>query len=269
MRIALFGPGRAGTAVCLAARRAGHTVVSVTGRRPEATNAAAVLLASTALTPRDPITDADLLIIAVRDDAIESVAAEIDPNAPAVVHLSGAVGLQALRSLAERGVRVGSLHPLQTLPDPQTGAEALSGSWMAVTTSSAELRTELEVLARSIGAVPFALADDNKALYHAAAAAAANFPLAVLTMAKALEEKAGVPWEAARPLVEAVVANAFDIGPRAALTGPVARGDVGTVRRQLSAVAAAAPEWHDLFSQMVTATARIAGTSDQIGGLEP
>ena len=78
-------------------------------------------------------------------------------------------------------------------------------------------------------------------------------------MARDLFGAAGVPFAAARPLVEAVVANAFELGPRPSLTGPVARGDVETVQDQLNAVAAEAPQWLGTFSTIVLFLARIAG----------
>jgi predicted short-subunit dehydrogenase-like oxidoreductase (DUF2520 family) len=134
----------------------------------------------------------------------------------------------------------------------------LRGAWMAVTASE-PLRSELYDLAESLGAHPFDLEDDAKAVYHAAAAAAANFPLAALVMAKDLFDAAGVPFAAAQPLVEAVVSNVFTLGPRPSLTGPVARGDVATVRTQLDAVAVAAPQWFGTFSSLVLHLARIAG----------
>ena len=82
-------------------------------------------------------------------------------------------------------------------------------------------------------------------------------------MAEDLFGEAGVPWRAARPLVEAVVANAFDLGPRAALTGPVARGDVETVAAQLRAVDADLPQWRPAFARFVEALAKLAGRSEQ------
>ena len=92
-------------------------------------------------------------------------------------------------------------------------------------------------------------------------------PIAALAVANDLFDAAGVPFEAAKPLVEAIVANAFDLGPEAALTGPVARGDGETVAAQLAAVAAHRPEWEQAFRWFVSATADVAGTTDQLGDL--
>jgi predicted short-subunit dehydrogenase-like oxidoreductase (DUF2520 family) len=133
-----------------------------------------------------------------------------------------------------------------------------------VTTDDDPLADRLFALASSLGAHPFELADEQKPLYHAAAAAAANFPLTALAMAERLFTAAGVDFAAAGPLTAAVVANAARLGPMAALTGPVARGDVGTVRAQVAAVAAAAPDLVEHFVALVRATAAVAGTTEVV-----
>jgi predicted short-subunit dehydrogenase-like oxidoreductase (DUF2520 family) len=138
--------------------------------------------------------------------------------------------------------------------------ERLSGSWVAITTDDDLLGDRLFALAASLGCHPFELADENKPLYHAAAAAAANFSLTALAMSRRLFAAAGVDFAAVGPLIDAVVANAVAMGPEAALTGPVARGDVGTIRAQVAAVREAAPDLAEHFIAMVRATAAIAGT---------
>lgn len=267
MRITLVGPGRAGTALALAARAAGHDIVAVLARRPEAAAEAGARLGGSRTSALDGgLPESDLAVIATRDDAIETVASRLAAGAvgaEAIVHLSGLTSVTALGPLAQRGAAIGSFHPLQTLPTPDVGAERLPGAWIAVTTSNALLRERLHAFAVSLAAHPFDLADEAKPSYHAAAAAAANFPLAALGMAADLFRSAGVPFEAARPLVEAVVANAFELGPREALTGPVARGDVGTVEEQMWAVAEAAPEWLQGFRVFVGELARISNRSDE------
>ena len=223
-----------------------------------------------AITIGEPIPPVDLVLIAVRDNAIADVAAMLAPlvgDVGAAVHLSGATPVAALAPLAAAGLDTGSFHPLQTLPSPDTGADRLRGAWVAVT-AVPPLRETLHALAASFGGRPFDLEDDHKATYHAAAAAAANFPLAALAVSHDLFAAAGVPFEAAQPLVEAVVANAFEHGPRHSLTGPVARGDVGTVAAQLAAVAEEVPEWEAAFRSFVAATADVAGTAEQFQELE-
>ncbi len=171
--------------------------------------------------------------------------------------------MTALAPVAATGVQTGSMHPLQTFPDAQRGAARLDGSWMAVTADE-PLRSLLHEFAVSIGCHPFDLNDDVKPLYHAAAAAAANYTLTTLDLSLALFEAAGVPFEAAHPLIEAIIANAFDLGPAGALTGPVARGDVSTVAAQVAAIRDAIPQAEELFVDLTRSTAALAGTSDEI-----
>ncbi len=265
MRIALVGPGRAGMALALALARAGHEVVAVAAREPERANEAAASFDASPLSIGETLPAVDLVVIAVRDRAIATVAAALAPvvvDAGGVVRESGATPVAALAPIAAVGVDTGSFHPLQTLPEPEAGAERLDGAWVAVT-ASPPLRRVLHELALSFGGRPFDLDDEHKATYHAAATAAANFPLAALSVASELFTAAGVPFDAARPLVEAVVANAFERGPAQSLTGPVARGDVGTVSAQLAAVAEEAPRWESAFRSFVAATADVAGTSEE------
>ncbi len=272
MRLIVVGPGRAGMALATAAAHAGHVVVSIVGRDVDHAAAAARSVDATALGVRDPLPAADLMVIAVRDDAIIPVATQLasvmstrgEVPVSNAVHLSGLAGLDTLAPLEDVGLAVGSLHPLQTLPDAEHGAARLAGAWIGITAPDG-LAARLEDFTADLGAHPFRIGDDEKPLYHAAAAAAANFPLAALTMAFDLFGEAGVPFEAARPLVTAVVDNAFEMGPRAALTGPVARGDVGTVASQLAAVDAAAPEWSGGFRAMVHVLAGIVGREEAFG----
>jgi predicted short-subunit dehydrogenase-like oxidoreductase (DUF2520 family) len=265
MRIVIVGPGRAGLALGLAAAGAGHEVVAVVGRDGDHAGPGAALVGSTPLALGDPLPDNDLVVIATRDGDIAEVAAALAASPgpiTAAVHMSGLASVGALDPLAGSGVAVGSLHPLQTLPTPEAGAIRLPGSWVAVTAGE-PLAATLRDLAESLGTHPFDLADGAKPLYHAGAAAAANVPLASLTIAADLFTAARVPVAAARPLVEAAVANAFEMGPRAALTGPVVRGDAATVSAQLDAVAGATPEWLDGFCAQVALLARIAGRGDE------
>jgi predicted short-subunit dehydrogenase-like oxidoreductase (DUF2520 family) len=167
-----------------------------------------------------------------------------------------------LDALGRNGVAIGSMHPLQTLPSAEIGAERLAGAHVAVTADE-PLAGELEVFARSLGCIPFRIEDEHKPLYHAAAAAAANFTMASLGLAHDLFDAAGVDPAVSQPLVDAIVNNAYALGPRNALTGPIARGDVATVQAQLAAIRRDAPESAARFISMAKATASFAGTSDE------
>lgn len=251
-------------ALAIAARTAGHEIVAVVGRDRAHAERAAATLDTPARGIEESFPSADVAVIAVRDGAIGAVAellAGTDQSFPLAVHLSGLVGVDALAPLADRGIATGSFHPLQTLPTPELGAQRLGGAGVAIT-AEGDAADTLRLLAESLGAVPFDLDDAAKPLYHAAAAAASNFPVATLAMAQDMFAAAGVDFAVARPLVEAIVANSFLLGPRAALTGPVARGDVSTVRAQLEAVVAHTPEWEPAFRGLVDELARLSGRRD-------
>lgn len=138
---------------------------------------------------------------------------------------------------------------------------------MAITTDSQELAVLLEGVSTDLGARPFRLSDELKPLYHAAAAAAANYVTAALGLAEALAAEAGVPYEAARPLVNAVTNNVFEFGAESALTGPIARGDVSTVKAQLEGISRHAPHLAEDFRAFGRATARLAGTLETFEGI--
>jgi predicted short-subunit dehydrogenase-like oxidoreductase (DUF2520 family) len=122
----------------------------------------------------------------------------------------------------------------------------------------------LSSFVRSIGMRPFRLDDADKAAHHAAAAAASNFVVAALAIAAELAAETGVPFEAYASLTRAVVDNAYDVGPAQALTGPVARGDIGTVAGQLRAATRVSADLGARYAAMVEVTARMAGRWDEM-----
>jgi len=173
-----------------------------------------------------------------------------------VVHLAGSVGVDALAPVAEArtDVDLGALHPLQTLPSPEAGAARLPGSWAAVAGS-----VRVPDLATSLGLVPFTVADADRAAYHAAASVASNHLIALLGQVERIASDARVPFAAFEPLVRATLDNAFALGPSAALTGPVARGDVDTVVRHLGAVDESE---HRAYKALAAAAARLVDRDD-------
>jgi predicted short-subunit dehydrogenase-like oxidoreductase (DUF2520 family) len=209
--------------------------VAVAGRTPTApsTLAAAERLGARVVEVADAGREADLVVVATPDAAIAdtgaALAAGLRPGA-LVLHLSGACPLEELDKV--RGVRpdvdTGALHPLQSLPSVDLGLERLPGSWCAI-----DGPPVVERLALTLGMRPFRVAPGRRAQYHAAATIASNHLVALLAQAVRVAESAGVPAEALLPLVRASLDNVDAAGARDALTGPVARGDAGTVARHL------------------------------------
>lgn len=253
--IIVAAPGRAGGAVAIAAENAGHRIVGVVSRSASMADRFLQI-------PYDAdLPDADLLVIATRDDHIESTAVRLAPFARSIrgaVHMSGFKSIDVLAPFARSGIAIGSYHPLQSLSDPETGARSLAGAWAGVTADEPMFGL-LTGLATSLEMVPFRLLDSVKPVYHAAASAASNYVVAALDLAGSLLESAAVPFEAVAPLARTAVSNAFVQGPRQALTGPIARGDWETVKGQLEGVARTQPDRLNQFRLMAEATAVTAG----------
>jgi len=182
-----------------------------------------------------------IVFLAVPDQAVGEVAVAIarlkPPSRVNFVHVSGALGLGALDALRDHPV--GSFHPLQSFPAPRD-PEAFRGITVAVDASTPTLMRRLRVLARAIGARPKHVDDSRRALYHAAAVFASNYVDAVLGDAVNVLRAAGWTEREAisglLPLTEGTLANVRQRGPVRALTGPIRRGDVETVKRHLEAL---------------------------------
>jgi predicted short-subunit dehydrogenase-like oxidoreductase (DUF2520 family) len=259
LRLVVIGPGRAGGALAIAATRAGHQVVGVLSRGPATEY-------GPALEWDEPLPEADIALVTVRDDAIGEVVDRLRGHMGAVAvaaHASGFTPISTLRPLLSDGVAIGGLHPLQTLPDPVRGAQALSGSYAAIDGDPLAVDA-LSHFAGSIGLIPFRLEDGSRPAYHAAAAASSNFVTTALALAADLFDSAAVDAAVARPLVEQVVANVFEGGPGSALTGPIARGDIETVIGHLTAARDVSPEVGRQFSLMAEATAIRAGREEDL-----
>jgi predicted short-subunit dehydrogenase-like oxidoreductase (DUF2520 family) len=261
-RFALVGPGRAGTALALALAERGVRAVAVAGRSPDAesTRRVADRLAARPVAVEDAGRDVDLVIVATPDAEIASAAARLAPSLRAgalVLHLSGARTLHELDDVARArpDVRLASLHPLQSLPSGEVGRARLAGSWCAV-----EGPATVDRLALMLGMRPFRVDPSARVRYHATAAHASNHLVALLGQVERLAADAGVPFDAFLPLVRSTLDNVAELGARAALTGPVARGDADTVAAHLDAL----PEGErDAYRALARAALRLAGHDDE------
>jgi len=242
--IGLIGPGRAGVGLALALAEAGYTV-RLHGRRTKRVPALLTLTVGDGTAPPAWISDVRIVILAVRDDGIrplaEALAAAraIGPD-HVVLHLSGAQGQEALGPLVTTRAALGSLHPLQTIVEPELASARLKGAWAAVEGMPRAVEAG-ERLAQDLGMRPFRIATKAKPIYHAAAVFASNYLVVVEAVAQRLMRHAGLTdadaWAVLRPLVEGTLENLSRAEPRDALTGPVARGDTATIVRHLESLA--------------------------------
>jgi predicted short-subunit dehydrogenase-like oxidoreductase (DUF2520 family) len=191
--------------------------------------------------------DPELVLLCIPDTAIADVAQGLTLGHGWIGHVSGGTPLSALDPHDRRF----SVHPLQTFTQGR-GPEQLDGAWAAVTAETEEAWARGTWLAETLGLRPFALADDVRPLYHAGAAVASNYLVTLQRAAASLFEAAGAPPEALEPLMRRTIENGFE------LTGPIARGDWGTVERHREAIRAARPELEHLYDTLAGATVAIA-----------
>ena len=233
----MIGPGRAGSSLLNAFEKAGWRALDALGRTDDVSGAAE---------------GCDLLILAVPDSAVATVANAVEPVAGTVVaHVSGSLTLDTLAPHARRA----SLHPLRALP---TTTSDVSGAWFAV--SGDELAAEAVA---DLGGRAITVPDDarSRAAYHAAAVVASNHLVALLDSVERIASSAGVPLDAFFDLVRGTVDNVEVLGPDRALTGPVARGDWSTVEAHLGAIPGSEAA---AYRAMAEGAARLAGRADEV-----
>ncbi|HEY1250346.1 MAG TPA: Rossmann-like and DUF2520 domain-containing protein [Thermoanaerobaculia bacterium] len=258
--LTLAGPGRAGRAFLRSWAAAGGRVAQVITRdfaKVDATRFGGASVRGL----HDPRFDAtELLVLAVPDDAIAGCAEALAGRLACrfAFHLSGALGADALAPLRRAGASVASLHPLR----PFTGAEGEGWREALVAVEGDAAAAERgEAIARELHARPYRLSAEGKPLYHAAASLAAGGTVAVLSLAVRACVAAGIPESVAREALAGLAAEATAAAARLpfdqALTGAVARRDVGTVRvhaRSLAGVADALALYRSLAEQILAAT---------------
>lgn len=208
---------------------------------------------------------ADVTMLAVGDDQIAQVGAQLaascDLSDSIVFHCSGALSSLDLRAASDAGAFVASVHPIRSFADPQAVALAFDGTFCGVEGDAGALIV-LEQALRDCGARPVAIDTGAKTVYHAAAVFASNYLVTLVDAALRAYQAAGiaepVARELAQPLALETLANAFRLGPAAALSGPIARGDMATVARQQRAVAQWDGPSGQLYQALVVPTIDLA-----------
>lgn len=238
-RVSVVGDGRLGSALAVALTAAGIEVCGPSGRNERPAPADAVLLC-------------------VPDAEIAAAAEAAAGRAPFVGHTSGATPLSALGG--PEGTRF-SLHPLQTFAGGEP-SERFHGAGCAVAGATPAALAFAIALAGTLGMRPFSITDELRPAYHAAASIASNFLVTLMSAAEDAAAAAGIePGDARRllaPLVRSTVENWVGLGPERALTGPLARGDEGTVAAQRAALAEAVPHLLPAFDSLAEQTRRLA-----------
>lgn len=268
MRIGIAGAGRTGCSLALALAAAGAQVTGVFSRKPEAL---AGIFAGKGIgctgDIRSLIEKSDLIFLTVPDSEIAPFSARIASlcrnaaGGKVFLHCSGALTSAALKELSGAGAVTGSLHPIQTFPDREKSWKAMYGIYFGFEGSDGAIPAARDTV-KTLGGEMLVIRPEAKPLYHAAACILSNYTAALSHTAGELLERAGIQrdigMKAFGPLLKNTADNITTAGSAKALTGPISRGDTGTIIGHLAAIGAEDRETADLYRVLGRLTVRLA-----------
>ncbi|KNC85749.1 hypothetical protein SARC_02088 [Sphaeroforma arctica JP610] len=242
-RVAIVGAGRVGTTLTRALVEAQYDVVSVMSRTLGSAQKAVNTANENNSTAVDKIADiaaSDIVFLTVPDELIKATAREIMESAvdtKAICHCSGAKSSAELQFAADAGMRVASMHPLQSFADPGTAMANLPGTYWALEGVEG-LTDELQTMIQRLQGICLPIKRDQKVAYHAGAVLACNYLYTLESIATKVMSQSGIPPEdclkALMPLLQGTLNNMGSVGLPQALSGPISRGDIHTVEQHLS-----------------------------------
>lgn len=268
--VGIVGAGRVGAVLGAALVRAGHVVTGVSAVSEASLERAATLLPGVPVKPiPEVVSGAHLVVLAVPDDALELLVAGLSSTGTftpgqLVMHTSGAHGISVFEAAAPSDIVPLALHPAMTFTGTALDLERLGGCCFGVTTVDLA-RPVGEALVIEMGGEPVWVAEDDRVTYHAALAHGANHLVTLVAQAMQLLGETGIedPARLLEPLLTAALANTLQRGD-AALTGPVARGDAGTVAGHVAMLRKVAPDIHPTYLALARATAQRALLSGRL-----
>jgi len=271
--VAIIGAGRVGSSVGYLLAKAGYAVVAIAARTATSAEKAVVFIGA-----GEPTTDsvraasqADIIIITTPDGAIKATCDKLASGGglkagSIVVHMFGAQSLDFLDAAKSVGAYRAVIHPLQSVPSPAQGIKNLPGSYFRTEADPEALATAHD-LVKALGGVELIMPNwspdkDSAALYHAGAIAVSNYFVALvdygLKFYQALGADKQESLKALLPLIKGTLQNIEKLGTTDALTGPIARGDVETIKGHLDAMAKITPELAGLYKDLARHTISIA-----------
>jgi predicted short-subunit dehydrogenase-like oxidoreductase (DUF2520 family) len=270
LAVGVVSAGRVGAVLGAALGRAGHTVTAVSAVSKASLGRAETLLPGASVRPPDEVArDADLVLLAIPDDILPGMvrglaASGVLRPGQIVVHTSGAHGVDVLAPAAEQGALTLALHPVMTFTGRAEDLERIAACCFGVTAADGDIAAwnVAEALVVEMGAEPVRVTEKARPLYHTALAHGANHLVTLVAECADLLRSAdvGTPERLLGPLLSAALDNALRHGDRA-LTGPVARGDAGTVRKHVGVLADHAPEMLPAYRALAARTAYRASAS--------
>lgn len=269
--VGFIGAGRVGTALASLLHARGVEVAGVSGRTIQDSRrmaSGAHLGSGTAGSRIDTLRASAIVFLTVPDDVIADLCQEIAEEGgwregQGVVHCSGALSSEVLQPARDKGTLTASFHPLQAFASLDAALANLPGSTFALEGDKG-LTSQLDTFVQLLGGTALHLRAEDKILYHAAAAIASNYTVTLAALAADLLVREGVASDAntalhyLMPLLRGTIENLGDVGLPGALTGPIARGDKGTVARHLEALDVSSPDMAHVYRHLARLTLPLA-----------
>jgi predicted short-subunit dehydrogenase-like oxidoreductase (DUF2520 family) len=264
LKLGFIGAGTVGTALAVRLSQSGYPVVAVASRSQASAQKLADAVGDSRVFDSNQAAadNAELIFITTPDDAIAPVVKEIKWHpGQSVVHCSGADSVASLEPAQKAGAQVGAFHPLQTFASLKQAIDNMPGSTFALEAEE-PLLTTLKEMAAALGGNVVVLKASDKVLYHTSAVIACNYLVTLVKMAGDLWQSFGVPppqaTKALLPLLRGTLHNIETIGIPNCLTGPIARGDIGTINKHLDALTQTAPHLLTTYRELGRQTIPIA-----------
>lgn len=271
---AIIGTGMVGTAIGYLLKKAGYHISSVCDQNASALKRALPYTGGKAhRNPQAVLKQADSLLITTSDDKINAVCKDIalaaEIKGKLVFHMSGAGGLDILEPARKAGAFVASIHPLQSFSSIDQAIKNIPGSYFGITADKKALMHAKNIV-RHLGGIPIIVSPDQKSLYHAAACFASNYLVSLLNVVESIYRSIGISEKDAKkaywPLVYGSLKNIEKSGSVMSLTGPIARGDSGTIKKHLTAMNMNLPQYAPLYSSLGLITVKIARQKGTLTG---
>jgi predicted short-subunit dehydrogenase-like oxidoreductase (DUF2520 family) len=263
-KIGFIGAGTTGTALAVRLAQLGYKVAAVSSRTfSSAEKLAARIQGCKAYLSAQEVAEAvGLVFITTPDDAIAIVAGEVQwHDGQSVIHCSGAHSVDILDAAKKRGANTGCFHPLQTFASIEHAIDNIPGSTFGIEAEE-PLATLLKKAAEDLEGDWVILKAGDKVLYHAAAVIACNYLVTLVKLSTDLWQTFDVPpaqaVKALMPLLQGTLSNIKNVGLPNCLTGPIARGDLGTISRHLESLSKQAPSLLDIYKELGRQTIPIA-----------
>ena len=270
LKLGFIGAGTVGTALAVRLSSKGYRVVAVSSRSQTlAEKLARAITGCRACNNNQEVVDtAELVFITTPDDAIAPVVFQIQWHpGQSVVHCSGADSTDILKPAKKSGAQVGVFHPLQTFASVKQAIENIPGSTFALEAEEPLLNT-LKDMAAALDGNWVELKESDKVVYHAAAVIACNYLVTLVKLATDLWQTFAIPpqqaTQALLPLLRGTINNIDTVGIPQSLTGPIARGDTGTIKKHLIALHKVAPGLLSTYKELGLQTITIAVAKGRI-----